>query len=188
MPCAGAAMSRQGFVVDGGYGVVTISEGVEDYDYYPVIWDGTPYEIEEDGLYDVVGQDESVMLSNGEFVCKAFWMYKIDGAPQWYTPSDAPAFVRMQHVLAPNLELTPIGEECWLPSGLDRRLKQKLTELGALRIHDHDHVFLIEESIQRGQIEFQEDELDEMYGNEDDFPDTLTPDEEEDVHYESDTA
>ena len=121
-----------GDVVDRGYGVVTVSEGDNDYDYYPLIWDGTPYEIKENVYYDVVGQEESVMLSKGEFVCEAFWMYKIEGAPQWYTPSDAPAFVRLQHVLAPNLELTPINKKCQLPNNSVPSVKRQEAEMEAV--------------------------------------------------------
>ncbi len=79
-------------VVDGGYGAVLVADDEVGYDYYPVIWDGMPYEIDENGLYDVIG-GETLHLLKGEFVCEVFWMNKVPMAPNWYTPSVMPGFV-----------------------------------------------------------------------------------------------
>jgi len=172
-------------VVDGGYGVETVSDGDKDYDYYPLIWDGTPYQIEEDGLYEVEGVDEPIQLAKGEFVCEAYWMYKIDGAPQWYTPSEYRGFIRMQQVLAPNLEMTPVSDGCQLPRSMSPSQIRELIEKGAMNISDYHHALLIEESLRRAQMDFEEDEFEEQYGDEDDFPEACSAEDEEDVQYGS---
>ena len=176
-------------IADGGYGVVLVDDDT-DYDYYPVIWEGEPYQITEDGPHNVVGEADPLHLRKGEWVCEYNYMNKIDGAPQWYTPCIPPVrgFARMQHVLAPNLILSPISEDCPLPSNMEAARKRECAEKGALKISDDNHDSLMEESDRRATVEYTEvefvercDDLNENDGEQEGEEDDLYESEEEDA-------
>lgn len=138
-----------------------MSEDDTDYDYYPIVWDRLPYQIEEDGTYNARGLESPIMLEKGEWVCEAFWMYKIKGAPQWFTHSRHPAFVRLQQVLAPNLIMAEVLEDCCLPNNMCSMRKRHTTTNGARKIDDSIRDFLLKESSRRNQIDYEEEDVDD---------------------------
>ena len=46
-------------------------------------------------------------------------------------------------------------------------------------------ILLTEESLRRAQMDFEEDEFEEQYRDEDDFPEACSAEDDEDVQYDS---
>jgi len=85
--------------------------------------------------------------------------FKVAGAKGWYTPLDGEkrdTLVRVQQVVAADLQLKPITADNKLPSGMSKKNKGEAVRLGAVRLLNVDHERLLDEICRREELEYDE--------------------------------
>ena len=101
-------------------------------------------------------------------MCDADYYNKVPGASLWYTPDQGEGrktVVRMQQVVAANLQLAPISDANKLPAGMSKKNKSAATKLKAMRVDPADHEKMLDEINRREVLEH--DEVDDESSEED---------------------
>jgi len=140
--------------------------------YYLVQWLSVPYALQEDEvLTDYVG---GTLVKAGELVVQARYFNSVPSAKNWYTISDTKVTVRMQQVVAADIEFDEISADNPLPN---RCNVADAKRLGAKRLVADDHDDILEE-IHRREL---------FCHNEVESADELEPDDElDDLSHELD--
>jgi hypothetical protein len=131
-------------IEDGKYGAVMTQDNIT-HGYYLVRWASETYAAQED-------TDE---WASGELVCDAAYLNPVGRARNWYTPGDDRETIRVQHVVAANLELVEPSDAVKLPSTCNRR---DALSKGARRLLDDCHLTILDEINQRDILDYEENE------------------------------
>ena len=138
----------------GAYGAIATTD--EDADgYYIVRWTTEPYTIQE----AVAPEKYGWAIRAGELVCEAEYFNKVAGAKHWYTPTqgeERKVVVRVQQVVAADLEMSCISQETKLPSNLSKKAKAEAARLGAVYLDPEEHERVLDESCRRTAVEHDE--------------------------------
>ena len=131
----------------------------EDADgYYVIKFTSAAYTLQQD--VELPEYTPALVLKAGELVCDAEYFNKVGGASLWYTPMQGEGSrtkVRVQQVLAADLNLAPISVDNKLPSNMSKKKKEEATKLGALKVKSEDHEELLDEINRRECIEYEDD-------------------------------
>ena len=103
--------------------------------------------------------EPAIEIEVGELVCDAEYYNKVAGAVSWYTPTQGEGrktVVRVQQVLAADLQLAPISADVKLPPAMHKKKKEQATELGARRLDNHDRDLILDEICRRDALEHDE--------------------------------
>jgi hypothetical protein len=74
-------------IVSANVGAISTDDPLTD-GYYMIQWDGAPYETEA-AITTLQGTMPSTFVSKGEWLCAAFYWYKVPRTKHWYTSSRA---------------------------------------------------------------------------------------------------
>jgi hypothetical protein len=134
-------------IQEGSYGAV-MTEDEDTHGYYIVRWASVPFASQED-------TDEWMI---GELICDATYHNPVGRARNWYTAGDDCVTIRVQHVVAADLELQKPSNQIKLPSTCNRReaLNKKAT-----RLSDDSHLRILDEINRRDILDYEEDEEEE---------------------------
>ena len=144
-------------IEEGQYGAV-ITEDKDTHGYYLVAWVSGAYAL----------QEETDEYQEGELVADATYFNPVGAARNWYTPSTVTTLVRVQHVVAADVDLLKETESTVkLPSTCNR---EQAREKGAMRITDTSHETILDEINRRDSLDYIEhgaDDTDCEEGEED---------------------
>jgi len=122
--------------------------------YYLVQWVGEPFELEED-MHDYA--DEK-FLPKGELMCEAiYWSAIGTRAPRWYTPPDDPNTsypIRVQYVLATNLQMHDISNNNKLPPGYSK--DDSISSKQPMKVPWNEHQNILLEQFNRTLLDYEE--------------------------------
>jgi hypothetical protein len=136
-------------ICEGGIGAIGTDD---DCKYYLLEWTGLPYRLEEDLV------ENGDRLSKGEHVCRARYLLKLPRTTKWYyqVPDGEEFTVRLQTVLAGEIELIPESETNKLPTYWRGRRETIPTAREDKRLIDADHDRLLEELERRDAFDYEE--------------------------------
>ena len=130
-------------IEEGQYGAV-ITEDEDTHGYYLVAWASGAYTL----------QEETDEYQEGELVAEATYFNPVGAARNWYTPSTLTTLVRVQHVVAADVNLLSERESTVkLPSSCNR---EQAREKGAMRITDTSHEIILDEINRRDSLDYVE--------------------------------
>jgi hypothetical protein len=128
----------------------------ERYDgYYLVQWTGAPYVVAED--CELASYNPPIKLNAGELVCEATYMETVNGTKNWWYPVEDLILVRLQQVLAANLDLSEISEDNPMPRGMRAQSRMVAREKGAKKIENEEHDKLLDEIARRQALNYIEE-------------------------------
>ena len=111
------------------------------HEYYIVKWDRPPHEL----------QEETDIFQAGDVVWNAKYLNPIQQSRHWYTQSTIKTIVRVQNVLAENLDLRKPSFSIKLPNTCNLR---ETIQKGEMKLPDRLHKGLLDEIINRGALDF----------------------------------
>ena len=137
--------------------------------YYLVVWRSGPYTL----------QEAANGVAAGRQVADAEFFNQVPGAPGWFTPAPTlNTVVDVAHVLRTGIELLPLSDANKLPSNLAVKAKTEAKAKKAAKVDPKDHEAIMEEALQRDQLEFDDSESEsESESEDDDEPETSDDDE-----------
>jgi hypothetical protein len=146
----------------------TTDEGTRGY--YLVVWRGEPYTL----------QEETDGVAADTLVADADYFNPVDRAPGWYTPSPGnKVIVQVAHVLRTGLRLLPLSPDNKLPSGLAKAAKTDATKKKASKVAAADHELIMEEAVQRDQLEYDKSDTESESESEESEDEDVDEDEPE---------
>ena len=157
---AGVMEMMAELIVVGNYGAFSTED---DDGFYIVKFTSIAYTLQAD--VDLEEYTPAMRIKAGELVCDAEY-FNTSG---WYTPTQGEGRktkVRVQQVLAANLNLAPISESNKLPAGMNKKKKSEATKLKALHLDQHEHDLILDESALREMLEHDEEIDDGEYEDE----------------------
>jgi len=172
----------------GGFGAYPVlpdpdsNRSANAFDLYLVQWSSEPWEVQEDEVVEVEG--EQVQLRKGEWVCKGKWLYDVPRALRWYFPGDIEIIVRMQTVLNADLNLEPYTDSNPMPR-MNRTTMEQVLQKNPVKMSADDWDWMMDEAHRRIDFGFEEvvedssdDESDEE--SESESEDSMSDDSESD--------
>ena len=138
----------------GNYGAFATED---DDGFYIIKFTSSAYTLQDD--VELEEYTPAIKIKAGALVCEADYFNKVPGASGWYTPTqgeERKTVVRVQQVLAADLNLAPISATLKLPSGMSKKNKKDATDKGALHLDKHEHDLILDESARREMLEHDE--------------------------------
>ena len=137
--------------------------------YYLVVWRSGPYTLQEaaDGV------------AAGRQVANAEFFNQVPGAPGWFTPAPTlKTVVDVAHVLRTGIEQLPLSAANKLPNNLAVKSKKEAKAKKAAKVDPKDHEAIMEEALQRDQLEFDKSDSESESKSEDDDEPEMSDDDE----------
>jgi hypothetical protein len=128
------------------------TEDKEADGYYVVVFTTEPYTLQEATL--LTEYKPPLKLDEGELVCEAKYYTKVPRARFWYTPTEMKMMVRVQTVVATDLELLEPSPTNPLPNTCKKRDAERL---GSRKINVSEHNTMIDKSARREQLDYEEE-------------------------------
>jgi hypothetical protein len=126
------------------YGAV-MTEDDNTNGYYLVRWASEPY----------ASQEVTDEWAIGELVCDGTYLNPVGRARNWYTQGEDSVTLRVQHVVAANLQLEKPSDQVRLPSACNRT---EALKKGATRLSDDSHMTILDEIDRRDILDYEEDD------------------------------
>ena len=155
----------------------------DDEGFYIIKFTSSAYTLQDD--VELEEYTPALKIKAGALVVDAEYFNKVPGASGWYTPTqgeERKTVVRVQQVLAADLQLAPISDTMKLPPGMSKKNKKDATEKGALHLDKHEHDLILDESARREVLahdEVVEDDSDSEESDEESADDDLDDDDGE---------
>jgi hypothetical protein len=142
-----------------------------DNDYYLVKWTCLPYRMDGDQL--LTEYDPPIHVKDGEQVCEGVYLEGLNRAKGWFYQTTIRTVVRLQQVLAADINMCPIKmPNNLLPRGGYPQREPPFDKLGktplrlaqlqqaerSLKIKDEDHEEILEEVRRRQLLDYEEEE------------------------------
>jgi hypothetical protein len=126
------------------YGAV-MTEDDNTNGYYLVRWASEPY----------ASQEVTDEWAIGELVCDGTYLNPVGRARNWYTQGEDSVTLRVQHVVAANLQLEKPSDQVRLRSACNRT---EALKKGATRLSDDSHMTILDEIDRRDILDYEEDD------------------------------
>jgi hypothetical protein len=139
-------------IVSANIGAISTDDPLTD-GYYMIQWDGAPYETEA-AITTLQGTMPPAVVFKGEWLCDAFYWYKVPRAKRWYTPSRARLTVRLRQVVAANVVMESPSQTNKLPNTCNKSIA---TRKGAKRLCETRHQEILSEIARTEVLDHLED-------------------------------